>query len=51
MGLGKTIQALALLSNEKKKKVKMPSLIIAPTSVVFNWINEAERFSPGLRAN
>jgi non-specific serine/threonine protein kinase len=48
MGLGKTIQALALLLNEKKNKNKLPDLVIAPTSVVFNWLSEAEKFAPGL---
>lgn len=49
MGLGKTIQALALLLSEKKRKVMTPSLIVAPTSVVFNWQNEIARFAPSLR--
>ena len=49
MGLGKTIQVLALLSNEKKDKDKPPDLVIAPTSVVFNWLLEAKRFSPQLK--
>ena len=46
MGLGKTLQVITLLSNEKKSKPENPSLIVAPTSVVFNWINEAEKFLP-----
>jgi non-specific serine/threonine protein kinase len=49
MGLGKTIQALVLLLNEKKRKTPSPSLIVAPTSVVFNWQNEIARFAPSLR--
>jgi non-specific serine/threonine protein kinase len=49
MGLGKTIQALVLLLSEKKRKASAPSLIIAPTSVVFNWQNEINRFAPALR--
>ncbi len=49
MGLGKTIQALALLQNEKKRGVTTPSLIICPTSVLFNWEKEIQRFTPGLR--
>ena len=47
MGLGKTIQALALLA--KEKKAKRTSLIIAPTSVVFNWVNEVKKFTPGVK--
>jgi non-specific serine/threonine protein kinase len=49
MGLGKTIQALVLLLNEKKREAHSPSLIVAPTSVVFNWQNEIARFTPSLR--
>ncbi len=49
MGLGKTIQALALLQNEKARGVTTPSLIICPTSVLFNWEKEIQRFTPGLR--
>ncbi|MEJ2544035.1 MAG: DEAD/DEAH box helicase [Calditrichaceae bacterium] len=48
MGLGKTIQALVLLRNEITKSPKKCNLIIAPTSVIFNWIREIERFTPEL---
>jgi len=46
MGLGKTLQALAYLQTIKSGK---PSLIICPTSLVFNWANEAARFTPNLK--
>ena len=45
MGLGKTIQALALLTHRQSGG---PALVVAPTSVGFNWLRESERFSPGL---
>ncbi len=45
MGLGKTVQALAFLQNEINNK-KIPNLIIAPTSVLFNWQREIEKFTP-----
>ncbi|NQU21359.1 MAG: DEAD/DEAH box helicase, partial [Candidatus Nealsonbacteria bacterium] len=45
MGLGKTIQALALLLH---RAADGPALVVAPTSVTFNWINEAHRFAPTL---
>lgn len=48
MGLGKTIQALTLLLNHHKSGKKMPSLVVAPTSVVYNWLSEAQRFTPSL---
>ena len=46
MGLGKTIQALALLSQRASKG---PALVVCPTSVVVNWVNETEKFAPTLR--
>ncbi|MBI5728038.1 MAG: DEAD/DEAH box helicase [Ignavibacteriales bacterium] len=49
MGLGKTIEVLAMLAKEKAKENIPPSLIVAPTSVVFNWVNEAARFVPSLK--
>ena len=48
MGLGKTLQALALLQKAKEKNKKEASLVVCPTSVVFNWENEIEKFAPGL---
>jgi SNF2 family DNA or RNA helicase len=45
MGLGKTIETIAFLLSEKNKK----SLIISPTSVIYNWKNEFERFAPTVR--
>ena len=51
MGLGKTAQALAIIAHdiESKKPPKAPTLVVAPTSVVTNWLREAERFAPKLR--
>ncbi len=49
MGLGKTIQVLALLQNEKENGKILPDLVIAPTSVIFNWVNESIKFSPELK--
>jgi superfamily II DNA or RNA helicase len=52
MGLGKTLQALALLAHVKERSPKgnsdRPFLVVAPTSVVHNWLTEARRFTPGL---
>ncbi|MBC8351712.1 MAG: DEAD/DEAH box helicase [Planctomycetes bacterium] len=47
MGLGKTIQAMALLLH---RAADGPALIVAPTSVAFNWLNEIQRFAPTLNA-
>ncbi|MCE9625937.1 MAG: DEAD/DEAH box helicase [Deltaproteobacteria bacterium] len=49
MGLGKTIQALAYLQDRHDRQGSMPNLILAPTSVVFNWANEAQKFTPNLK--
>jgi len=50
MGLGKTLQALALFAHAREHALSdKPFLVIAPTSVVFNWATEAERFTPGLK--
>jgi superfamily II DNA or RNA helicase len=51
MGLGKTVQVLALLSTYRapSKTSKLPYLVVAPRSVVYNWIDEAARFTPKLR--
>ena len=47
MGLGKTVQALALILSRASEG---PTLILAPTSVCMNWLDEAQRFAPTLRA-
>jgi hypothetical protein len=50
MGLGKTVQLLAhLLAEQAAGRCDRPSLVVAPTSVVFNWRSEAARFAPSLR--
>ncbi len=46
MGLGKTIQVLALLLALERRR---PSLLVAPASLLANWQQEAERFTPTLR--
>ncbi|GAB55728.1 Snf2 family protein [Glaciecola punicea ACAM 611] len=49
MGLGKTIQALAHLLIEKEQgRLTRPCLIVAPTSVLYNWANEVKKFTPDL---
>ena len=52
MGLGKTIQTLALLQKNKEelhaRGERGTVLIIMPTSLIYNWQNEAARFAPDL---
>ena len=46
MGLGKTLQTIAFIASEKSER---PSLVIAPTSLVYNWQAEVEKFAPELK--
>ncbi len=45
MGLGKTVQTLAALLDRAPQG---PALVVVPTSVVANWVDEARRFAPTL---
>ncbi|NCT81967.1 MAG: ATP-dependent helicase [Comamonadaceae bacterium] len=50
MGLGKTAQALAHVWAEKQAgRLDRPALVIVPTSLLFNWQQEAARIAPGLK--
>jgi non-specific serine/threonine protein kinase len=50
MGLGKTVQVLALLLTlDGREGGKRPTLIVAPASLLANWAAEAERFAPSLK--
>lgn len=50
MGLGKTLQVISHVLIEKASgRARTPSLVVVPTSLLFNWQREAERFAPGLR--
>ncbi len=51
MGLGKTLQTLSHLLVEKQAGRLKQALIVAPTSVVKNWQNEAEKFCPELKVH
>jgi superfamily II DNA or RNA helicase len=48
MGLGKTVQVLAMLE-ERRRQGTGPSLVVVPRSLVFNWHQEAARFTPKMR--
>jgi superfamily II DNA or RNA helicase len=50
MGLGKTVQVIAHLVCEMQGgRLEKPALIVVPTSLVFNWLDELMRFAPDLR--
>lgn len=45
MGLGKTLQTITFLLSQKNKK----SLIVTPTSLIYNWKSEFENFAPSMK--
>jgi len=50
MGLGKSVQTLAHLLCEKEAgRLDVPALLVVPTSLVYHWRDEAQRFAPSLR--
>lgn len=53
MGLGKTIQTLAMLQKVKEDdqlaETQTTSLIVMPTSLIYNWLTEAKKFTPKLK--
>ena len=49
MGLGKTLQVIAFLLAHREKDAP-PSLVVAPTSLMYNWLDEIEHFAPQLKA-
>ena len=51
MGLGKTIQAISLLLREAERGETVRALVVCPASLQLNWLREAEKFAPGLRAS
>ena len=49
MGLGKTVQTLAMLQSQKEAGNSNASLLIMPTSLIYNWEMEASKFTPELK--
>lgn len=49
MGLGKTVQTLALLAYEMEQNPGFTSLLVMPTSLIYNWELEARKFTPDLK--
>jgi SNF2 family DNA or RNA helicase len=52
MGLGKTIQSIAFILSELPhiRKNKQPILIVCPSSLTYNWLNELMKFAPNVEA-
>ncbi|MGC1240321.1 MAG: DEAD/DEAH box helicase [Chryseosolibacter sp.] len=49
MGLGKTLQTISFLQYVKEKYPGSTQLVVCPTSLIFNWENELQKFCPSLR--
>ena len=49
MGLGKTVQIIALLNDVFRSSEGKPSLLVAPKSIIYNWLDEIERFGIDLK--
>ncbi len=48
MGLGKTLQTLCFLEGLREKDELGPVLIVVPSSLIYNWQSEIEKFTPEL---
>lgn len=48
MGLGKTVQALSFLHHLKQEQGTIKALVVCPTTLLFNWQNEINKFTPEL---
>ncbi|HRI26050.1 MAG TPA: DEAD/DEAH box helicase [Ferruginibacter sp.] len=48
MGLGKTIQALSMLEHYKTINGSLKAIVVCPTTLIYNWRNEVEKFTPSL---
>ncbi|MGL4761906.1 MAG: DEAD/DEAH box helicase [Sarcina sp.] len=47
MGLGKTLQTISFIASKIEENNKSKTLIIAPTSLVYNWLSEFNKFTEG----
>jgi non-specific serine/threonine protein kinase len=48
MGLGKTVQALSMLHHYKEVTGGLKAIVVCPTTLIYNWRNEVQKFSPSL---
>jgi non-specific serine/threonine protein kinase len=48
MGLGKTVQALSMLHHYRDMTGALKALVVCPTTLIYNWKNEIEKFTPSL---
>ncbi|MBO1624618.1 DEAD/DEAH box helicase [Bacillus arachidis] len=52
MGLGKTLQSITFITSvlPEIREKKLPVLVVSPSSLVYNWLSELEKFTPDIRA-
>ena len=49
MGLGKSLQIIAFILSQRTKRGMTTNMIVVPTSLIFNWLAEIEKFAPSLK--
>jgi SNF2 family DNA or RNA helicase len=49
MGLGKSIQVIAFILLQRSKTESNTNLIVVPTSLLFNWQQEVQKFAPSIK--
>jgi hypothetical protein len=49
MGLGKTVQVIAFILSQRVKVKHNTNLVVVPTSLIYNWQHEIEKFAPSVR--
>ena len=48
MGLGKTMQIIAFILSQRNKVSHNTNLLVVPTSLIFNWQQEVQKFAPSI---
>lgn len=49
MGLGKTVQVIAFILSQREKVEHNTNLVVVPTSLIYNWQQEIEKFAPSIK--
>lgn len=49
MGLGKTLQIIAFILCQRSKSAHNTNLVIVPTTLIFNWQAELQKFAPSIK--
>lgn len=51
MGLGKSLQVIAFILSQRSKTLQNTNLLVVPTTLIFNWKKEIEKFAPSLKVH